>query len=235
MQKNRSLTIRGLSRAHGSCPSAPGCVGAGCQSFDDDLETELERGVKIPLPGGCSFRYERKFARKNCAAPDRFCWVEAAKRTSDLVRDLSHREIRQQEIGLQRFVQVNPGLLESRQCALHGAEYGRMEHLRRLDQGDQPRIGETYLPQSPKAHAHSFAPVTISRGSSKFLHDALSNRSDEIVLSRDVIINRHRADPEPVRKRPHAERLNAMGLHEAARFGHDPFPRQAEPVTALWR
>jgi hypothetical protein len=104
------------------------------QALDDDLKTKFERSIEIPIPSGRGLHHKRKIARINDAASDRLGWIEAPKWTSDLVRNLSHREIRQQEISLQRLLQTYSGLLESSQCRFHRSKNCRMKHFGSLDQ-----------------------------------------------------------------------------------------------------
>jgi len=77
-----------------------------------------------------------------------------------------------------------------------------------------------------RAPAHRGSPVDLGRGELDLAEDDVDHAVEELLLVRDVVVERHRAGAELVRKPANRQRLEPLALRERNRGLEHALPAQ---------
>jgi hypothetical protein len=101
----------------------------------------------------------------------------------------------------------------------------------RLHQADRPGVAHEDVAGRGRAPAHRLLPITLTRGQLDLGEHEVDHAVEQLVLVRDVVIERHGAGAEFATQPTHAERLEPFGIGEPERLAQH--AQRVEPLARL--
>jgi hypothetical protein len=87
----------------------------------------------------------------------------------------------------------------------------------------------------PGAAPAGLLPVSCRLGEIELRHHALADAVEDVLLVLDVVVERHRLDPELAPDPTHGDGVQALRVHESKRGLDHAFPRERLAVASLGR
>ena len=107
--------------------------------------------------------------------------------------------------------QREPGLPQASQHRLVVGQRRRPRLRARPHQAQRPRVSSQYLAHRVGAVLHGASPVGVV-GDLDLGEHRVDHAVEDVVLARDVVIQRHGLDPELLSEAPHGHRAEALGV-----------------------
>src|SRR5450631_4341403 len=99
----------------------------------------------------------------------------------------------------------------------------------RLHPADRPGVSAQDVSRGAGAISHRRLPLAAPRRQLDLPEHHIDHAVEDLVLVRDVVVQRHGFDLQAVRQPAHGERADAIRISEGDAFEDDPFPAQGGP------
>src|SRR5215211_327791 len=226
-----SVAFRG---ADARCASGRGAHGV--EAVEDEVEDELERTLAIaPEPRDVLLHVlgEVRVVVDGEVAQERRREVFDIA-SIQLVTQLPEREAH--DVAVEGVVAVvrrlgrNARLAKPAEQPLHVAHAEGDVPRRREREVASPRMSDENVVSRDRGPAHRAPPVLLPRRKLDLVEDQLDDPVEQVILVRDVVVQRHRLDAQFLAEPAHAQGLDAFGVSEADGGAQHALPCQGSPL-----